>query len=1022
MTLNNFKKNYVLALFLILVEFVIAQQIQLKGIVLSDGFPLPGANITILETNQGVVSDFDGNFSIDCNINQTLVVTYIGFKTFETPVTSDSFIQVELEPDLSELNEVIVTGYGSQLKKEVTGAVAKVSGESIAKSATYDLNSALQGVVAGVNVQASSGRPGQSANIQIRGLGSINSGGLGPLYVVDGVPYEGNPNIAPEQIKSVDILKDGASASIYGTRASNGVILITTKRGKVGEFKVDFNAYSGFQNITSGTALMNTLEQFYAEEVVMNALGRESIILLLNPRALENDSDFVGDVQNNNAVISNYNLNVSGGVENLKLNLSTNYFNQDGILISSGFDRLSNRITGEFTKGRFKAFSSISYNREKTSQEPFALYELAMVQKPYQAPLFGLSPVGDTGVKLPVQNEIQYSYLSRELNNIDDREVNSSNIALNVSYNLTDNLDLKVNFGKNTWDYSRKFFKPQYLVYNRLGDYSPGASRENATLDESFIWSNRQTIEGIVDYKLDLNDHKLKFTGVISYEQFDSKNVGTGVIYSDVSSNDLQTLGSGAEAVKPTGFNETRTISGKLLRTQYNYQDKYLLSASFRRDGSSKFSKNNRYGDFYGFSAGWNVHEETFFKSNMINSLKMRASWAQVGNQNIASYSFSPLIESGSNYPFGYDEDLSFGNIQRRYVDPNIKWESTISQNIGVDISMFDYKLNLTADFYLNKKEDMLLQERLPASSGTYHPNGFDFYSTRVTNAGNMENKGIELAINYKDQTSYGLSYTMSGTFTKNQNIVTNLNGTKRGYANGRPVLWTGDRYDYTTFLSEGYEAGAFFLVEHAGVIKTQEQLDSYKAIDPSAMLGDMMYVDQNGDNNINDDDRVYKGSGQAEFEIGYNLNLNFKRFDLFIQTYYAHGAEVYNGSRMYAYSVGRHKDLVNMWSPQNMNSNIPTHRQDSYHNNFRSRSDFFLEDGTYFRIRNLSLGYSMPVLKELGVNKFRVYLSSINPLTITNYKGYDPEIGGDGIFTRGVDRGNYPISRQFLLGLQLSF
>jgi TonB-linked SusC/RagA family outer membrane protein len=1022
MPLINFKKNYFLALFLILVEFVIAQQIQLKGIVLSDGFPLPGANITILETNQGVVSDFDGNFSIDCNINQTLVVTYIGFKTFETPVTSDSFIQVELEPDLSELNEVIVTGYGSQLKKEVTGAVAKVSGESIAKSATYDLNSALQGVVAGVNVQASSGRPGQSANIQIRGLGSINPGGLGPLYVVDGVPYEGNPNIAPEQIKSVDILKDGASASIYGTRASNGVILITTKRGKVGEFKVDFNTYSGFQNITSGTALMNTLEQFYAEEIVMTALGRESIVLLLNPRALENNSDFVGDVQNNNAVISNYNLNVSGGVENLKLNLSTNYFNQDGILISSGFNRLSNRITGEFTKGKFKAFSTISYNKENTKQEPFALYELAMVQKPYQAPLFGLSPVGETGVQLPVQNEIQYSYLSRELNNIDDREVNSSNIALNLSYNLSDNLDLKVNFGKNTWDYSRKFFKPQYLVYNRLGDYSPGASRENATLDESFIWNNRQTLEGIVDYKLNLKDHKLKFTGVISYEQFDSKNVGTGVIFSDVSSNDLQTLGSGAEAVKPTGFNETRTISGKLLRAQYNYKDKYLLSASLRRDGSSKFSKNNRYGDFYGFSAGWNVHEETFFKSNVINSLKMRVSWAQVGNQNIASYSFSPLIESGSNYPFGYDEDLSFGNIQRRYVDPNIKWETTISQNIGVDLSMFDYKLNLTADFYLNKKEDMLLQERLPASSGTYHPNGFDYYSTRVINAGNMENKGIELAINFKDQTSYGLNYSMSATFTKNQNIVTNLNGTKRGYANGRPVLWTGDRYDYTTFLAEGYEAGAFFLVEHAGVIKTQEQLDSYKAIDPSAMLGDMMYVDQDGDNDIDDDDRVYKGSGQSEFEIGYNINLNYKRFDLFIQTYYAHGAEVYNGSRLYAYSVGRHKDFVNMWSPQNANSDIPTHRQNSYHNNFRARSDFFLEDGTYFRIRNLALGYTMPVLRELGINKFRIYVSSINPLTITNYKGYDPEIGGDGIFTRGVDRGNYPISRQFLLGLQLSF
>lgn len=1004
--------------------FAQAQNVTVKGKVSGEGQPLPGVSVLVKGTSSGVVTDFDGGFELKAKINEVLVFSYVGFATKQVTVKSNAPINVTLETDMTSLDEVVVVGYGTQRKKEVTGAVVNVSSDVIGKTATSDLATSLQGQVAGVNIQASSGRPGEAANVQIRGLGSINSGALGPLYVVDGIPYEGNPNIAPEQIESIDILKDGAAASIYGTRASNGVILISTKRGKAGKMKIDLTSYAGIQNITSGTPLMNTNQQLYELEVKTDQLGTEPLTFFFSPNVLDYDSNFVEEVQNDNALIQNVNLSVSGGVENLTLNFNTNYFKQDGVLINSGFDRLSSRITGEYKKGKFKAFTSMGFSRENRTQEPWALYEYGIGQQPFSKPLFSISSVGENAYELDVDNEIYYSYLSRQLDNIDERESNTHDLALNLEYEVLKDLKYKVNLGTSSYSYFRKFFQPQYLAYGRTGNFNPTASREQALLNEDYIDSKRESIENILNYKKSFGKHNFDLLAVLSYEKFDSRSVGVGVIYSENSSNDLQTLGAGSEGIKPTSVNETRTLSGKLARLQYNYDEKYLFSASFRRDGSSKFSEKNRYGNFMGYSAGWNIHEEDFFKNiKSINALKLRASWAEVGNQNIPSYSYSPIIESGINYPFGPNEELSYGSIQRRYVDPNIKWETTISKNVGIDITMLDYKLNFTADVYQNDKEDMLLQERLPASTGTYQTRALGVYDVKVINAGNMVNKGLELSLNYKDETAKGLKYSVTGTFTKNQNEITDLAGIERGYANGRPIVSQGSNIDYTTFLAKGYEAGAFFLVQNDGVIKTQEQLDAYKVIDASARLGDIQYIDQDDNKKIDENDRVYAGSGQSDFDAGLSVNLEYKNFDFYVQSYFSYGAEIYNGAKLYAYSSGRHLDLYNMWSPQNPTSDIPTDRQNAYHNNVRARSDYFLEDGTYLRIRNLSLGYTLPEsLIGVGVEKARVYVSATNPFTFTNYSGYDPEVGGDGIFTRGVDRGNYPVTRQFLLGIQLSF
>lgn len=1030
-------KRWCISLLLLLITLVGYGQVNVSGVVIDtqDKNPLVGVSIVVKGTTKGTISDVQGKYSLAASENATLVFSFTGYDAQEVSVGSRSTINIALAMSENILSEVVVVGYGTQKEKEVTGAVGSVRGDMLVKSPVSDLGQAIQGQVAGVNVQAASGRPGEAANVQIRGLGSLSAGALGPLYVVDGVPFQGNPNLAPEQIESIDILKDGAAASIYGTRASNGVILITTKRGEKGKIKVGFNAYKGIQNVTSGTPVMNATQQMYAENIKLAALGRKPLIFFFQPNALDYNSDFVHDVQNNNAPIQSYNLSVSGGQSNLTLAVNTNYFKQDGILLNSGFDRLSNRITGEFKQNKFRAFTSIGFTVENQQQEPWALYEYSIAQTPWQLPLNKV-PIEGASVQLDVRNPILYGYLSRELNNVDERKVNSSNIAINLEYEIVKGLSAQLNLGRNSWDYRRKFFRPQYLVNGSDGQLNPTASRLDAILTEDFTFTQRNVLEGILKYNKKIGKHQFNVLGVLSYEDFDSKQLSTGVI--GLLNNETQTLGAGSSGIKPSSNNFSNSLTGKLARLQYNYNDRYLLSASFRRDGSSNFGPANRYGNFFGVSGGWNISEETFFRNwdlRFVTNLKLRASFAEVGNQNIAPYSYATQIEAGVNYPFGSNEELAFGNIQRRYANSYIQWETNLSKNIGLNLTLFNGKLDLVADLYQNDKSNMLLPERLPPSTGTYQPRASGVFDTRVINAGNMVNKGIELSLNYRDETSFGLKWNAGITFTRNRNEVLNLNGINRGYANGRPVVSLGENVDYTTYLALNQPAGAFYLVQNAGVIKTQEALTDYRKIDPSAQLGDLMMVDQltvdtngdgvfdAGDGRIDDNDRIYMRSGQPIFESGFNTNLYYKNFDLFVQLYGTYGSKIYNGAKLYAYTQGRHLDQYYMWSPQNPDSDVPTDRENAYHSNVRARSDYFLEDGSYMRIRNLTLGYNVP--KRLFKNKIetlRIYFTAMNPFTFTKYTGYDPEVGGDGIFLRGVDRGNYPVSRRFLGGIQFNF
>nr|WP_320118781.1 TonB-dependent receptor [uncultured Marinifilum sp.] len=1012
-----------------------AQEQSVTGTIYdsSNGTVLPGATVVVKGTTTGTTSNIDGVFELNASKGDILMVSFIGYISQEVAVTSETNLKVNLVPDFEELSEVVVVGYGTQKKIELTGAVSSVKSDEMAKIVSSDFTKSLQGKIAGVSVIESSGRPGDQANIQIRGLGSISSN-ASPLYVVDGIPYDGNPNIASEDIETVDILKDGASAAVYGTRASNGVILITTKRGKEGKTKVSFSSYYGIQNITSGTELLNTKEHLYVDEQMQVMQGSHSSILHYNPNAMDYDTDFVGSITNDNAAIQSHNVTLSGGRDGLTFNVNANYFDQDGILRQSGYDRFTTRANASLKKGKFDAFVSLGIMHSNKEQEPWALYEFAMFQGPYRPPLGGLETT-ENSVVIPGNNPDHVGYLSRLLNQQDDRKENSYNVSANLKYEITKGLTYQLNLGYNHWNYHREFWQPQYLVYDEDGDLNKLGSREEAVLTEDFSTSYKYTMENIVNYTKTIDKHT--FTAMLGYTIEKSERDNTSATKKDFISNSVSVFDGGSSNTAITGDDSEHAIVGKLGRLQYNYDNRYLFSASIRYDGSSNFGEDYRYNEFYGASLGWNISEESFMDSfESIDNLKLRASYGEVGNQGISSYLYAAYVDANIDYVWGPEnsDELGAGAIQRGYANPLVQWETNISQNIGVDLLMFDGKFSFTADVYKNDKKDMLLDVLLPASTGTTVPGDWGNYNSKISNVGNMVNKGFEFSAYYKERTKYGLNWQLTGTFTRNINEITDLGDDLDQIAleDSKPGNWRATQQDITTYMVPGYEAGAFFLIPTDGIFKTADQLAAHvhtyedgttSAIQPNAKLGDLKYIDTNNDGVIDDNDRVYKGSGMPKFEAGLNLSADYKGFDLSVQLFYSNGNKVFNGAKLFAYSMKRHKDLYQMWTPQNADSDIMSARVSSEHDNFRSRSDYFLEDADFLRVRNLTLGYSIPK-KLIGnyLDKLRVYFTAQNPFTFTDYEGYDPEIGGNGVSTRGIDKGTYPVTRKFLMGVQVDF
>ena len=1033
----NGKIGLSLFLLLILVCAHSHAQIVVQGkVTSSDGEALPGVNIVLKGTVQGAISNSDGSYRIEVpDESSVLYFSFIGFVDEEITVNGRSIIDVVLLSDVTTLEEIVVVGYGQQTKREVTGAISSIKSDELLKLGTSDFASAMQGQLAGVSVRSASGAPGENAVITIRGTTSFSADRTGapenragplfengsePLYVVDGVTYVTNPNITPQEIESIEVLKDGASAAIYGSRASGGVILITTRSGNKGRVKVSLDSYYGIQNITSDIHLANTQESLFISDLQNRYQTTGQFFPLENnPDALFFDTDWLDELQIDNAAIQNHTLTVGGGKEDIQFSVVGNFFSQDGSLVNSAYNKESIRTNVNFTKDRLKAQAVLGFARGARTKEPWALQFEAIKQAPYRP---GLNPDEEsftiTGTN-PENLGALVGKLKQE-SEIIDYNVNGN---IRLSYELIEGLNVSANVGGSFLNSDDRFFVPVFRVFNENGELNPVAGNQISSI-QNITTNNVRTIqEYMINYERSFGDHDFNFLLGNTYEtqNFDWRRIkGT-----DLSSNDTPTFDNAAAASALQDIRKTKTFS-YLGRLRYSYRSKYLLTAVLRRDASSRFGPQNRVGWFPSVSVGWNISEENFFAPlrGIISDFKIRYGYGQTGSDKIPDYAFAPIVISSADYIFGGggNETLVGGLSQPGFADPGIKWETNISNNIGIDLQFLQGKASLTVDVYKQDKKDMLLPVATSVSDGA-----FDTFDSVIRNIGNMENKGIEIAAGFRESIG-ALNLSLSGTFTKNENTVISM---ARGETifGGKPNIVRPNQTEPATVYKEGLPAGAFYLIPTDGVIQTEEELLTYQAgltdqYGANAQIGDLRYIDVNGDSVINIDDRTYQGSGNPDFEYGFNVGLEYKGIDLTIQLYGVEGAKVFNGPKLYAYSTHRHRDLVYAWSDNNPTSNIPTPRQEIEHPNVRTNSDFFLEDGSFLRVRNVILGYTLPssITSRWHVSRLRVYLSAQNPITFTSYDGFDPEVASANPLLNGIDTGKYPVSAIYRAGLTFDF
>ncbi|MFR9592366.1 MAG: TonB-dependent receptor [Rikenellaceae bacterium] len=997
-----------------------AQTLRVNGVVKnSKGADVIGATAIIKGTNIGAVSDINGKFSLESKSGDQIIVSYLGFQ--DQLIEAATNVTVTLEETSKDIDDVVVIGYGSVRRKEVTGAVASLSSEAIDKSLSTDLGSSIQGMISGVSVVSESDAPGTSATIMIRGVTSVN-GDNTPLYVVDGMPYEGDPLIAPNEIETIDVLKDAASCAIYGTRGAAGVILITTKKGVEGKLKAMVNASYGVKQITSSMNLMNSVEQTYVNMLEKRGTSTSSsysdmgqtLDLARNTTYFQNETNLLEDqVYVDLAATQTYSATVSGGANGLTYSVMTGYTDQRGNIINSGFNRFNSRANLNYSSKKLKMNISVGMSDQTTDITPTSIILQCIKYYPTQKALDSDAYVTAGGEEQNRISDVLNSFFMENNQNIYSTFVN-----YNVSYELFKGFTASGRIALTNKDTDKHVFVPYSAVYDTDGV-------ETSTSTSSYVSETSQKNKSMVwdfgmQYKKNFNKHHFTALATITGEEYNF--TGFTARQEGVADNDITVLnGTTINPEVSSSNNYTNKLIGTLARLQYDWASRYLISASIRVDGSSKFAPANRWGVFPSASAAWNISDEKFFRplTRVINNFKLRASYGTTGNQNFSAYSYDPYVSTGYDNVTGtsYSESLNLGTTQTTYANEDVKWETSKQYNIGIDLGLFNNRLTFTAEYYKTDKSDMLFPVTMPGSSGT---------SSSVTiNVGDMTNEGYELAAAYRTKVGK-VNLNMNATFSTNKNVVTKITGDNAFISTSSSGLLTGvaDR-STVTYLAEGYSASALFVFPTNGVINTEAKLAEYQKLVPSAQMGDLIYVDTDGDGALfDDDDRVYAGSGLPDYEIGFNLTVSYRNFDLYTSFYSALGHELANGARATAFAYGRHKDLVGAWSTANTDSQIPTYRGDAKsHDNYRGDSDLWIEDGSYLRLKNITLGYNLPkkALNKMHMTKLRVYVSALNIWTLTEYTGFNPEVGGS-ISTRGMDFGTYPSLATYMCGLNLSF
>lgn len=993
-------------------------------VVDSKGESLPGVSVRVKGTAIGTTTDAQGNFRIDAPENGVLVFSYIGFVSQEVSIQGRGSINIVLVEDTQALNEVIVIGYGTQKRSEITGAISTVQGREIASVASGDVQEALQGRMAGVDISPSTGQPGSPLDMNIRGVSTIGNGN--PLFVIDGIPImsEGgsrvfNPlaSLNPSDVLSIQILKDASASAIYGARAANGVVIITTNRGASGENKVQFQSSAGVSTVQGHIDMMNSRQYIdYASEALANG-GRPTPISFIEPnlsRNLSRNTDWQKELFSP-GITQNYWLGISGGNENARYSFSGGYMDQEGTIPNSGFKRYSTRINSDFQLGkRWKVGESIELSKSNWTGtfDPTSPMMNQLLMSSPTTPVY--NPTANGGFDGP---RLEYSPVGRD-NSIGLLTM-SDNTRLNnkltgnayVEYEIIPGLTNRTNLGAEITFGKTSNFTPTYEMGDRVNTL--------ATLTEGRNDENIYLIENITSFRHTFNKvHNINF--LVGFSQQQSRRELVTVGLRSFPSNDLRTVAAGFEQRSITGNESGWALRSQMARLNYSFNDKYNLMAVIRRDGSSRFGSNNRYGVFPSISGSWVVSRESFMsKIPSVSNIMLRASYGKVGSQDINDFAQYATISTSNNvnYILGGGQGLVPGATYLSMGNSDLRWEVTTQSNIGLDIGFFNNRLSFVMDYYVKNTDGVLLQLPIPTTSGIRRANG------PFVNAGALQNKGFEFTTNYQNNPSSKVNYSVSANISTNKNKVTSL-----GTGEAIIAQWTRGKQYATTITQRGQEIGALYGYIMEGIFRDQADLNAH-ATQSGSSPGDVKFRDTNKDGRVDASDQVVIGSPFPDFTYGLNSNIRYKKFDLVVFLQGKQGHDIYN---LLAPSINDGEGdnnattaMLNRWTPNNMNTNIPRAVTGNPGQNTRP-STRFIEDGSYLRIQNAQLGYSFNA-DRLKLSRLRLYVSGKNLYTFTKYSGYNPEIGtlfegNRSSLIRNVDNASYPIPRTIEAGLQVEF
>ena len=1023
-----------------------AQQITCKGNIADvSGEPIIGASVVVKGTSQGTVSDLDGNFTIQATPNTTLVVSYIGYVTQE--VKASDKLKITLKEDSRTLEDVVVVGYGVQKKSVVTASIAKVSADDLDGKAAVRVDNALKGLASGVTVTSSSGQPGAASQVRIRGIGTINDSN--PLYIVDGMPIEGGIDyLNPSDIESIEVLKDAASGAIYGTRAANGVILVTTKGGEKGRVHVNYNFSYGWQNPWKHRDVLNATE--YAVMMNEGLVNAGQAPIYADPYQYGKGTDWQDEVFNDNAGVVNHEVNVSGASDKINYYLSMGYYHQDGIVGGnydrSNYSRLSLRSNTSYilfddTKDRdwlnkLQISANISYSRVKSKAiDANSQYGSPLGSALYLSPI--LTPTV-SGAAAEAQSSLygeQYMLYDgagrmytvpgssyQEMNNPlamlslpgdlgwSHKFVANFSADLNIGYGVK----YRISYGADLSFWGSDGYTPLYYL----------SGNNKATITNAHQSSNRGTVwqlENVLTWDKTFNKHTINLVA----GQSAMKNTGMNLYgalqnLKDINKPFMNNTGadqSRGEMSASGGPSYTHTLSSYFFRASYNYDERYMAQFTVRRDGSSRFGANNRYATFPSFSLGWNVINEPYFKApDWLSNLKLRASWGKNGNDNIGDFTYAAWTASPYNTILGKGETVVNGVQAGSLANPDLKWEESEQTDLGLDLGFFKNALTFSVDYYIKKTNGMIISMPIPNYVGAGAPLG---------NVGDMENKGLEFEASYKWNIGKAKFHAKANaSYLKNK--LKNLGNTS-GFLELGSMQNTGT----ITRGSNDEPFPYFYGYKTAGIFQTMDEVKAWvnkdgELLQPKAVPGDVRFVDVDGNGTIDAADRTKIGKGMPDWTFGFTLNAEYKGFDFMMMWQGTAGNDIFDATRRTDVQPANLPSyMLNRWTGPGTSNKYPRFVINDG-TNWQS-SDLYITDGSYLRLKNIQLGYTLPQLitKKFFVNKLRFFVAAENLLTLTKYAGFDPEISSGnstGATSLGVDYGVYPQSRTITVGFNLGF